>query len=78
MGSKEYSRLSLEGGSINAWDQIMVTMGLAEAGKTEQAKEAAALYCDGLIYPVPTNYNCSAGFDSAETAAAYIVLKELA
>ncbi|MBQ1285802.1 MAG: hypothetical protein IIY19_05100 [Lachnospiraceae bacterium] len=78
MGSKEYSRLSLEGGSINAWDQIMVTMGLAEAGKTEQAKEAAALYCDGLVNPVPTNYNCSAGFDSAETAAAYIVLKELA
>ena len=78
MGSKEYSRLNIEGGSINAWDQILITTGLMDAGKAEQAKEAAAAYSDGLVHPVPSNYNSSMGFDSAETAAAYFILQELA
>lgn len=78
MASKEYSRLSLEGGSINAWDQIMITTGLLDAGKIDLAKEAAGAYCDGLEHPSPSNYNSPMGFDSAETAAAYILLKELA
>lgn len=78
MASKEYTRLSMEAGSINPWDQIMIEAGLADAGKTELAKEAAAAYCNGLLHPASSNFNAGVGFDSADTAAAYFVLQELA
>ena len=77
MGSPEFSRLNIEGGSINSWDNILVTTGLLDAGKTELAKEAAAAYCSGLVNPASPFYNSGRGFDSAETAAAYLLLKEL-
>ena len=76
MASKEYTRLSIESGSINAWDQIMITTGLQDAGKAELAKEAAAAYTNSLVKPVSANYSSGMGFDSAEAAAAYFILGE--
>ena len=78
MGCKDYTRLSVEGGSILPWDQILIATGLADAGQTELAKEAAAAYCKGLLQPASSNFNSSVGFDSADTAAAYFLLSELA
>lgn len=78
MDSPEFSRLSIDGGSVNSWDNILVATGLMDAGKTELAKEAAAAYCRGVAQPVSPFYNTAPGFDSAETAAAYFLLKELA
>ena len=78
MDSPDFSRLSIDGGSVNSWDNILVTTGLADAGKTDLAKEAAAAYISGLVAPTTGFYNSVPGFNTAETAAAYFILKELA
>ena len=78
MGSREFTRLSVEAGSVNAWDNILITLGLADAGLADLAKEAAKDYCGALVHPASTYYNAGAGFGDAETAAAYFLLKEVA
>lgn len=67
MTSPDYSKLTINGGSIIAAENLMVIDGLMEAGQTELAKEAAAMYCKGL----------GKGIGNAETAAAYFWLKEI-
>lgn len=78
MGCRDFTRLSVEAGSVLAWENILVATGLSDAGKKDLAKEAAQRYCDALLHPASTYYNASAGFDSADTAAAYFILQELA
>ncbi len=68
MTSKDYSKLSVNGGSILAADNLMIIDGLMAAGKEDLAKEIAAMYVKGV----------GKGFADAETAAAYFVLKEIA
>lgn len=68
MTSPDYSKLSINGGSVIATENLMIIDGLMAAGQTDLAKEAAAMYIKGV----------GKDFDSAETAAAYLVLKEIA
>ena len=77
MDSPEFSRLSIDGGNVNSWDNLLIATGLQDAGKTELAKEAAAAYCSGLVQPASPFFNAVMGFGSAETAAAYVILNEL-
>ena len=77
MACSDFSRLSVDAGSILSWDNILIATGLLDAGKTELAKEAAAAYLSGVVQPASPFYNTAPGFDSAETAAAYLLLQEL-
>lgn len=68
MTSPDYSRLSINSGGIIASENLMIIDGLMAAGQKDLAKEAAEMYCKGV----------GRAFGSAETAAAYFLLKEIA
>ncbi len=62
-------------GKILPADQIIVTTGLYMAGKEEQAKRTAKIYCDGLG-KVP-NFYYSNGFIGTWAAAAFQILANI-
>ena len=62
-------------GKILPADQIIVTTGLYMAGKEEQARRAAKIFCDGLG-KVP-NFYFANGFVGTWTAAAFQILANI-
>ena len=70
-----YTKVGSGLGKILPADQIIVTTGLYMAGKEEQAKQAAKVFCDGLG-KVP-NYYYAGGFVGTWTAAAFQIVVNL-
>ena len=70
-----YTEVGAGLGKILPADQIIVTTGLYLAGKKEQAKRSAKIFCDGLG-KVP-NYYYANGFIGTWTAAAFQILANL-
>ncbi len=70
-----YSEVGAGRGKILPADQMIVTTGLYMAGKEDQAKRAAKIFCDGLR-KIP-NYYYAGGFIGTWTAAAFQILANL-
>ncbi|MBQ6551039.1 MAG: hypothetical protein IJL78_06505 [Lachnospiraceae bacterium] len=70
-----YTEVGAGLGKILPADQIIVTTGLYLAGKKEQAKRAAKIFCDGLG-KVP-NFYFANGFVGTWTAAAFQILANI-
>lgn len=70
-----YTEVGAGDGKILPADQIIVTTGLYMAGKEEQARRAAKIFCDGLG-KVP-NYYYAGGFVGTWSAAAFQILADL-
>ena len=70
-----YTEVGAGLGKILPADQILVTTGLYLAGKTEQAKRTAKIFCDGLR--TTPNFYYANGFIGTWTAAAFQILANM-
>ena len=75
LGDSPYTEVGTGRGKILPADNILVTTGLYLAGREEQAREAAKIYCDGLRRRPTHFYNN--GFIGSWAAAAFQILANL-
>ncbi len=75
LSDSPYTEVGTGKGKILPADNILVTTGLYLSGRTEQAKRAAKLFCDGLK-KAPNHYY-GGGFIGTWSAAAFQILANL-